>query len=128
VSHVAEDRPAPVAGLQSIADRGVSRDDLLTYGVPAEWLDDVLGATDETVLDIAAHLPQEAAEAVLDLATGRTPTVAVVVAPAADPFAHPDAQRRFRVMQNVEELERALEYPWEKWSVFLHPAQREIVT
>jgi superfamily I DNA/RNA helicase len=30
-------------------------------------------------------------------------------------------------MENVEELERALEYPWDKWSVFLHPAQREIV-
>ena len=27
-------------------------------------------------------------------------------------------------MSNVEELERALEYPWEKWTVFLHPAQR----
>lgn len=23
-------------------------------------------------------------------------------------------------MHNVEELERALEYPWEKWTVFLH--------
>ena len=30
-------------------------------------------------------------------------------------------------MENVEELERALEYPWERWIVFLHPAQREIV-
>ena len=27
----------------------------------------------------------------------------------------------------MEELERALEYPWEKWTVFLHPAQRRIV-
>ncbi len=32
------------------------------------------------------------------------------------PFDHPDAQRRFRVMNNVEELERALDYPWEKWT------------
>ena len=24
-------------------------------------------------------------------------------------------------------MERALEYPWEKWTVFLHPAQRELV-
>ena len=46
---------------------------------------------------------------------------------AADPFEHPDAQRRFRLMTNVEELERALDFPWEKWAVFLHPAQREIV-
>src|SRR5690606_23035868 len=71
-------------------------------------------------------LPSEAAEAMLELATGGTPVVAVAPA-ATDPFAHPDAQRRFRVMQNVEELERALDYPWEKWSVFLHPAQREMV-
>jgi superfamily I DNA/RNA helicase len=30
-------------------------------------------------------------------------------------------------MQNIEELQRALEYPWEKWTVFLHPAQRQLV-
>ena len=44
-----------------------------------------------------------------------------------NPFEHPDAQRRFRVMTNVEELERALEFPWEKWTVFLHPEQRQLV-
>ena len=27
----------------------------------------------------------------------------------------------------MQELERALDYPWEKWAVFLHPAQRELV-
>ena len=43
------------------------------------------------------------------------------------PFDHPDAQRRFRVMTNVEELERALDFPWEKWTVFLHPEQRQWV-
>ena len=45
----------------------------------------------------------------------------------AEAFRHPDAQRRFRVLTNVEELERALEYPWEKWAVFLHPTQRRLV-
>ena len=30
-------------------------------------------------------------------------------------------------MTNVEELERALEFPWEKWTVFLHPEQRQLV-
>ena len=44
-----------------------------------------------------------------------------------NPFDHPDAQRRFRVMTNVEELQRALEFPWDKWSVFLHPEQRQMV-
>ncbi|MEM1410665.1 MAG: DNA helicase, partial [Pseudomonadota bacterium] len=42
----------------------------------------------------------------------------------ASPFDHPDAQRRFRSLANIEELERALAFPWEKWTVFLHPAQR----
>jgi superfamily I DNA/RNA helicase len=30
-------------------------------------------------------------------------------------------------MANVEELQRALDFPWEKWTVFLHPDQREMV-
>jgi superfamily I DNA/RNA helicase len=30
-------------------------------------------------------------------------------------------------MANVEELAQALEYPWEKWTIFLHPAQRQLV-
>jgi superfamily I DNA/RNA helicase len=30
-------------------------------------------------------------------------------------------------MNNVEELTAALEYPWDKWTIFLHPAQRELV-
>jgi superfamily I DNA/RNA helicase len=30
-------------------------------------------------------------------------------------------------MANMEELQRALDFPWEKWTVFLHPDQRELV-
>jgi len=105
----------------------VAEEALLSYGVPAEWLHDVRQATEDTLLTLADHLPGEAAEALLELATGGKPPVAQPVATGADPFAHPDAQRRFRVMTNVEELERALEYPWEKWTIFLHPAQRQWV-
>jgi mRNA-degrading endonuclease RelE of RelBE toxin-antitoxin system len=101
-------------------------DELLGYGVPAEWLKDVKKATEDTLLALTDHLPAEAAEALLELATGgkpRLPEPAVV----ANPFDHPDAQRRFRVMTNVEELKRALDFPWEKWAVFLHPEQRQWV-
>ncbi|MEW6774852.1 MAG: 3'-5' exonuclease [Bdellovibrionota bacterium] len=104
-----------------------SDDELLAFGVPAEWLADVRKTDEDSILELADHLPAEAAEALLELATGGTPQVAAPAPPSADPFAHPDAQRRFRVMTNVEELERALEYPWEKWTIFLHPSQREIV-
>ena len=106
---------------------GIPDEQLLGYGVPTEWLDEVRQATDATVLELADHLPAEAAEALLNLATGVTPPVPQVLAASAGPFDHPDAQRRFRVMSNLEELERALDYPWEKWTVFLHPAQRQLV-
>lgn len=122
----AQPRPsAPVPKPALFAD--VPRDQLLAYGVPAEWMADVLAATEDSLLELADHLPREAAEALLELATGGEPVVVSMAVPATDPFAHPDAQRRFRVMENREELEQALAYPWEKWSVFLHPAQRDLV-
>lgn len=105
----------------------VAEETLLSYGVPSEWMADVRQADEDSILTLADHLPAEAAEALLELATGGTPQVPSTAYAGADPFAHPDAQRRFRVMSNVEELERALEYPWEKWTIFLHPVQRQWV-
>ena len=105
----------------------ISDDQLLGYGVPEEWLDDVRVATEDSVLDLAEHLPAEAAEALLELAVGGTPQPSFFVVVGGDPFSHPDAQRRFRVMNNIEELAAALEYPWERWTVFLHPNQSGIV-
>lgn len=101
---------------------------LLSYGVPPEWMNDVRAATEDTLFDVAEHLPHEAAELLLNLATGAPlPPLHIDLPPHIDAFEHPDAQRRFRVIQNREELERALDAPWEKWTVFLHPAQRQLV-
>ena len=133
----------------------IPNDELLGYGVPAEWLDDVKQATEESLLDLSDHLPAEAAEALLDLATSGSPTrpmtftseslahedrpavhqsvrtvdsrPSLSAAEHVDPFAHPDAQRRFRVLANAEELRQALDHAWDKWIVFLHPDQRRIV-
>jgi hypothetical protein len=58
-------------------------------------------------LVLADHLPAEAAEALLELATGGAPKPVAAIQPGADPFSHPDAQRRFRVMNDVEALEQA---------------------
>lgn len=118
--------PKPVSALKPLF-AGTADDELLGYGVPAEWLDDVKKATEDTLLSLADHLPAEAAEALLELATGGKPRVPKPPAATANPFDHPDAQRRFRVMTNVEELQRALDFPWEKWTVFLHPEQRQWV-
>src|ERR1700732_5134481 len=42
---------------------GRSDDELLGYGVPAEWLNDVKTATEDTLLVVADHLPAEGAQA-----------------------------------------------------------------
>ena len=118
-------RGEPAAEQLLFADK--TDDELLGYGVPSDWLGEAKSATEETLLELAEHLPAEAAEALLELATGGTPLVRAPLPPDADAFAHPDAERRFRVMADREELERALEAPWEKWTVFLHPAQRTLV-
>lgn len=102
-------------------------DELLNYGVPQEWLEDVRGADSISLYPLTEHLPDEAAEALLELATGGTPSMPEPIAIETDPFDHPDAKRRFRVMENEEALQTALEYPWEKWMVFLHPDQQKIV-
>ncbi|MFH0909193.1 MAG: 3'-5' exonuclease [bacterium] len=102
-------------------------EELLGYGVPAEWLADVRQADEDSLLSLAERLPGEAAEAPLELATGGKPRVAQPAAAPASPFDHPDAQRRFRVMTNVDDLKRAIDFPWEKWTVFLHPEQRQWV-
>jgi Mrp family chromosome partitioning ATPase/plasmid maintenance system killer protein len=101
--------------------------ELMNFGVPEEWVDDVRKADEDTLFDVIAHLPQEAQEALLKLAVGEKPEVPKPAPVDADPFAHPDAQRRFRILANAEELQRALDYPWEKWAVFLHPDQAALV-
>lgn len=49
----------------------VTADELLGYGVPEQWIDDVLAVNEDTLFEFADRLPREAAEAVLDLAIGR---------------------------------------------------------
>lgn len=105
----------------------VRDDDLIGYGVPLEWLPDVRVVNEDTLLELADHLPTEAAEALLELATGSRPTPPVHAPRDSDPFEHPDARRRFRLMANADQLQRALDYPWEQWTVFLHPTQQAVV-
>lgn len=116
-----EAAPAPQPIFAALDD-----DELLAIGVPADWLGDVRRAGEDEFFALAAHLPSEAAEALLEYAaSGQLPKPASVI--AVDPYRHPDALRRIRPIADQEELERALSFPWEKWGVFLHPAQRGAV-
>ena len=123
-TYVPSEQPAPA---KPRLFEGVAEEVLLAYGVPMEWLDDVRQVDEEGLLVLADHLPGEAAEALLEIATGGQPQLPVMAASGLDPFEHPDARRRFRVMTDADELARALDFPWDKWTVFLHPAQRQIV-
>lgn len=105
---------------------GEDDETLLSWGVPEDWIETVRQATEDTILDIAGHLPDEAQESLLAVAVGEAPTVRLAKDTALG-FAHPDAQRRFRVVEDEKELAAALDAPWDEWAVFLHPAQQEFV-
>ena len=115
--------PAPPAQIF----RALSAEDLLGIGVPSDWVEDIRNATEDAFLALVDHLPAEAAEALLEfITTGHLHRPAPVPVPA-DPFAPPDALRRFRIVENQEALAAALDAPWEQWAVFLHPTQRGVV-
>lgn len=119
--------PVATKAIQPKLFEHLNNETLLSYGVPTDWLEEVRSATESTLLELSDVLPAEAAEALLELATGGTPKIRITEPATVDPFSHPDAQRRFRVVNTSQELELALDYPWDKWTVFLHPDQKQLV-
>lgn len=129
----------------------LTEDQLLGVGVPADWIGPVRAATEDGFFEVAERLPAEAAEALLEFAatgvlaspgmpvtaTSRSATgdemFSLVLESfaeqvlSADPFTHPDTLRRIVTVETADELAAALEAPWDRWSVFLHPSQRAIV-
>lgn len=105
----------------------LSEEELLDIGVPEDWIDDIRHASEDNIFEIADYIPDEAMEALFDYVTSGILHRPVERNVNLNPFDHPDAQRHFRVLENVEELERALEYPWDQWTIFLHPSQRQVV-
>jgi hypothetical protein len=91
-----------------------SDDELLCYGVPSEWIADIRNADDDTLIDLAQHLPVEAAEALLDLAAGKKPRAVSPSSKPNDPFDHPHAHRRFKIIRTVEELKMTLDFSGDK--------------
>ncbi len=121
--------PVPAAEQSPVAEpalfAGLSEEDLLSVGVPVDWIADVQAVTEDGFFDLAEHLPEEAREALLEYAT--TGRLTRAAPPADNPLEHPDTQRRFRIMEGIEEIKAALDAPFEKWAVFLHPSQRTTV-
>ena len=115
---------APVFPFDALGDEA-----LLAVGVPADWLAPVRRTTEADFFDLAEHLPAEAGEALLEYLTVgalKAPEPQVATPETGDPFAHPDARRRFAAFDSADELAAALDAPWDAWSVFLHPSQRAV--
>ncbi|MEY4548604.1 MAG: hypothetical protein RL685_4799, partial [Pseudomonadota bacterium] len=102
------------------------KDYLLSLGVPAQWLDALRTVGESAFLDVVGELPEEAAERLLDLAAGKAVPTPIPPRPVT-PFDHPDTQRRFHAVTTRGDLQAALDAPWDRWRVFLHPEQRELV-
>jgi superfamily I DNA/RNA helicase len=123
---------APVLGTVSVADLG-------RFGVEAAIAAELVKVTDEEALLAAAEaLPRAQAEAVLDLATGRSPEEVradlmwAQATPAADTLdieaalARPLSRLSFTSVSHSSDLQAALGGPFERWRVFLHPVQRNL--
>jgi len=64
---------------------------------------------EDSLFTLVEHLPGEAAEALLKLATGGKPHIPTMTTPSADPFKHLEPRGRVWGMASVEELARALD-------------------
>ncbi|MDG1480100.1 MAG: AAA family ATPase [Myxococcota bacterium] len=97
---------------------------LLSLGVPVDWVPCIRSITADQFVELSAQLPEEAAERLMRLVEGEA------VAPpvrASDPYDNPDTTRRFLPVADARSLKAALDAPWDRWIIFLHPAQRRIV-
>jgi superfamily I DNA/RNA helicase/mRNA-degrading endonuclease RelE of RelBE toxin-antitoxin system len=130
--------PAPEAGILA----GCTDEQLLQTGVPAIFLPALRAcATQEALLQALGALQENVAQAVKRLALDddlgerplpqREPEQASSAISEPDPIetalSRPESKRRFVIVTSQYELEQALNYPLERWRLFLHPSQQSIV-
>ena len=139
-----------VYDVQSVEDRGLtptadglfvkySDSDLKKISVPEELLSFIKSIPDEAAFyNLTESLPKDAFEYLSWLVEG-VPIEEVIELAAADQskadekadlqhaLNSPLSQKSFVVLEGEDELRRIMAEPLEKWRVFLHPTQRQIV-
>ena len=121
---------------------GISDDDLLYLGVPADLLDYVRGLDAAAFSEARGRIPIDAYEnlswlfegfslsEVLELVRSERSdagTAATGTSDLAASLENPQTQRSFTVVEGEDELYAMLAAPLEKWRIFLHPSQRKVV-
>ncbi|MFC1482230.1 UvrD-helicase domain-containing protein [Myxococcota bacterium] len=131
--------PEPAEADAPLLYEGIRDRELRRLGVPEELIAKVRELRTPDQLDaLQEALPDEAYEALFFLAEGET-LEEVEQALASTPAENVDttdfeaaldrdsSKRRFVVVTSDEALEAMLDAPMEKWRIFLHPSQRQLV-
>ncbi|MBF0231905.1 MAG: ATP-dependent helicase [Desulfamplus sp.] len=119
---------------------GFKEEELIKIGVPEALLAKVNHIKTKKELDTYSDmLPEEVYEALFFLSEGYSledvvkemeldkTKKSVDVEDFATALDNPDSKRRFHVVEDEVELMEILSEPLEKWRVFLHPSQRNLV-
>ena len=123
---------------QSLIYAEMSDHELMSLGVPQEWLARIRAIQSEVELDsLQAGLPVEAYEGLFLIAAGDT--VAQVLSSRetrvdrsinTDDFAAalvtPESQSRFVVVEDDEAMLAIMNAPLAQWRIFLHPTQHKL--
>ena len=106
---------------------------LALIGVPEEFVAQVQACDEAMFFELIEKLPAEASERLIEYAAGGISKEDLAQAPIFTQdtnkddelgLDHPDAARRFALVTDEAALHAALDFPWHKWTVFLHPDQK----
>ena len=78
--HVEQEAPA-----KPLLFKDISESDLLNYGIPSDFIEEVQNANEDSFLDLVEYLPEEAAETLFIVASGGTPQISPHIT-TADPL------------------------------------------
>ena len=121
-----------------LVEKNIRKKDLINLGVPevhADYLMEI--KNDDRFLEFISFFPEEIQEGLVDIVSGAK-TVTEVFAELedqrildeenfGDAFYQKDSRRRVYVVDDFEEFSHLLDEDIEKWRIFLHPKQEEIV-
>ncbi len=113
---------------------GVPEEKLLKIGVPQDFISEVMRIVSDEDLDkLSEYLPDDAYENLYYVMNGDSIDNIIaqieegMVKDGGDKYFSNNNRRHFVEITDDEELQRILDQGFEKWQIFLHPSQRQLV-